>query len=472
VAEDWYFEGAWDGNFEEGGFPEATAVVGTGGRITPEGPVFTAPTDMYQHLTSIRRGDNLYLSNSLVFTFVLAGDKPDIDYPYAIFDILQASRWGLRKPETRIRTYSKSRITLHKFGNVRIGPGLETIWEPREDPPPPLDYESYTRSLTDALRKLFENGSASARRRPLTPLTTISAGYDSAAVSALAARAGCSEAVTITLGQDDDRDNGRDIAGYLNLEVKEIQKLEYLRMPGFPEAEFCAAGGLRQNVMFISMEDDLAGRILLLGRPGDSVWEGNELFNFSGIFSPLNTNLGSTPFCEFRLRLGFVCWSVPYFAYAHISRLFEISSSREMRPWHVPGDYNRPIPRRILESAGVPREMFGQEKMANAHVSLEDPPQINRNSREEFFRFYRTTEIPKWFPAKPLRRPADVFYLFLDMLFFATKRLPGKDKRPFKLLAPFLMLSDRRRVDWRYKLKYLYLFHWGFEKIRERYVFR
>jgi hypothetical protein len=36
-----------------------------------------------------------------------------------------------------------------------------------------------------------------------------------------------------------------------------------------------------------------------------------------------------------------------------------------MKPWDVPGDYSRPICRRIVEEAGVPREMFGIEKLAS-----------------------------------------------------------------------------------------------------------
>jgi hypothetical protein len=37
-----------------------------------------------------------------------------------------------------------------------------------------------------------------------------------------------------------------------------------------------------------------------------------------------------------------------------------------MRPWDVPGDYSRPICRRIAETAGVPREVFGIKKRAGS----------------------------------------------------------------------------------------------------------
>jgi hypothetical protein len=35
-----------------------------------------------------------------------------------------------------------------------------------------------------------------------------------------------------------------------------------------------------------------------------------------------------------------------------------------MAPWSVGGSYDRPIPRRIVESAGIPRRLVGQRKRA------------------------------------------------------------------------------------------------------------
>jgi hypothetical protein len=35
-----------------------------------------------------------------------------------------------------------------------------------------------------------------------------------------------------------------------------------------------------------------------------------------------------------------------------------------MKPWRIGGDYDRPVPRRLVESAGVPRELYGQNKKA------------------------------------------------------------------------------------------------------------
>jgi hypothetical protein len=51
-----------------------------------------------------------------------------------------------------------------------------------------------------------------------------------------------------------------------------------------------------------------------------------------------------------------------------------------MRGWDVGGDYSRPIPRRIVESAGVPREAFGVSKRVTAVAFNEflAPPALAR----------------------------------------------------------------------------------------------
>jgi hypothetical protein len=42
----------------------------------------------------------------------------------------------------------------------------------------------------------------------------------------------------------------------------------------------------------------------------------------------------------------------------------EISKSPDMAPWNVPGKYSKPICRRVVEEAGIPRNLFGVSKKA------------------------------------------------------------------------------------------------------------
>jgi hypothetical protein len=60
-----------------------------------------------------------------------------------------------------------------------------------------------------------------------------------------------------------------------------------------------------------------------------------------------------------------------------------------MAPWRLSNRYDRPIPRRLAEEAGVPRELFGQVKVGSTVEFV--PPQIPQDPvlRAEYFEFLR-----------------------------------------------------------------------------------
>mgnify|MGYP003408922933 CR=1 FL=1 len=49
-----------------------------------------------------------------------------------------------------------------------------------------------------------------------------------------------------------------------------------------------------------------------------------------------------------------------------VAAINRVSRSDEMKPWQLGNDYDRPIPRRLLEERGVPRDAFGFGKKAVA----------------------------------------------------------------------------------------------------------
>ena len=71
---------------------------------------------------------------------------------------------------------------------------------------------------------------------------------------------------------------------------------------------------------------------------------------------------GGRALSEPRLHVGFVHLPVPYLTARYFPEIQAISNSADMAPWSVGGSYDRPIPRRIAEEAGVPREVLGQAK--------------------------------------------------------------------------------------------------------------
>jgi hypothetical protein len=68
---------------------------------------------------------------------------------------------------------------------------------------------------------------------------------------------------------------------------------------------------------------------------------------------------------EFRKRVGFINLPVPFIGCVNHFSIHKISNSSEMSKWATFDKYyDRPIPRRILEEAGVPGHLFGQKKIA------------------------------------------------------------------------------------------------------------
>ena len=90
---------------------------------------------------------------------------------------------------------------------------------------------------------------------------------------------------------------------------------------------------------------------------------------------------------EVRLHIGYVHAPAPYIGARRRKRLFDLANSKDMRPWSIGGNYDRPIPRRIAEDAGIPRDIFGQSKLATVVEFM--PPYIpyGKALRREFFHF-------------------------------------------------------------------------------------
>jgi hypothetical protein len=200
----------------------------------------------------------------------------------------------------------------------------------------------------------------------------ISQGYDSTAVAALARSVGCREAVTF-LRSDSGRgyvdDSGEAIARCLGLTVTTYERNDSLRLPGFREEEFYLEPWGVDRTMAV-MEDQLVGALLLSGRSAEVVWSrgGARHWGLRDFQHPVNR----TPGCalgELRLRTGFLHFAPATIAAAvHAQRIHGWNEAPEMRPWSIGGDYDKPIARRILEEAGVPRHLFGQEKKGGPDV--------------------------------------------------------------------------------------------------------
>jgi hypothetical protein len=98
---------------------------------------------------------------------------------------------------------------------------------------------------------------------------------------------------------------------------------------------------------------------------------------------------------EFRLRVDFVHVPAPFIGARRFPKILEIANSEAMKPWSVGTDYDRPVARRIVEDAGVPRAAFGQQKRATtALLHVRRDGAWTAPTREAVLRYARRHNVP------------------------------------------------------------------------------
>jgi len=464
---DWFVEGAWNGAFCEGRFDRAHTLAGTGGRIGDSGLVFYTSSSFAHSLFSLRLGAERLVSNSLAFVLVQAGDDLDPTYPHYVEDLAEFRRRGLRRREKTLRTRLGNRISLHHFSDVAVLPDLSVRELEKTDCAAPRDFAEYDRLLGDTLAAVIENASDREREHRYRPLAMISRGYDSSAAAALAARAGCREALTFAkLGPDhpEPSDGGAHIAASFGMETREYSRLAFQRLPGIVDDEFCAcpAGGALPMVV---AEEQIESSLLIGGLLGDAVWSKDRREHppqLRRLRRKLVRTLIDTAVPEFRMRVGFLAISVPCIGVRHHLRIWEITTSQEMQPWSVGGSYDRPIPRRIAEQAGVPREWFGRKKAAGVY-HLFDRDGLTPAGQEDFAKFCERVR-------RPVPLAERLGFAGMRALYASNAAVVKQLNKLGDRLAWKTVFSPALHGRYRFAVHPLrFTFHWGVDRMKRRY---
>lgn len=465
---DFFCEGAWDGDFERGELETAVSLLGSGARLRGEEVLFATPSHILERLYSVRLREELLISNSLAFLLAQAGDDVDPAYKHYQHDLRSVMR-GIGRGRAWIPTRGRRRVRLYEYANLVVGRDLALRALPKRRPAPYTSYDEYVARTKAMCASLHANATAASRAVQFTPLTTISSGYDSPACAVFAQHIGCTTAVTLTQARaafDSEDDSGRAIGDILGLEVLEFARDAYLQMNDCPEAEFLASGTGGEEVVFGAFERVLPRTMLFTGYLGDSAWEARpiKLFTDLRMAYPGGLSLG-----EFRLRVGFIHLPLPVLGYINRPSLQAIAASPEMAPWSVASDYDRPIPRRLVEERGVPRHLFGQRKKAVTQplVDLEwkDTVMATR-SHDDFVSFARPT--PE-FAGLGQR----LLFIVLGALHWVNVRVNWR----IDTLARTLGTTIRTRyvISERYHRRpgiQSLMFHWGMHKVLPRYAAR
>ena len=287
-------------------------------------------------------------------------------------------------------------------------------------PPPFPTFKTYTDYLRETLRLAFENASDKGYR----PLATCSSGYDSACATALAAGLGCGEAITLKTARRGDNDSGKLVAEVMGMRVHEFERLE--TVSDFESvAEFLVTGTGGEDYCYRNFAPILPHRVLLTGFRGDKCWDANNLPDT--VFG--HADLSGCSLQEFRLWNDFIHIPVPTIGARRQPEIVAISSTAEMSSYRLHTDYDRPLPRRIVEDAGVSRTLFGQKKKAASILLFFRPKLFSPRARQEC-----TAAVPRrWSLASKYGAAALVWEMrcfSYRMACFLTKRMPDTLRLP------------------------------------------
>lgn len=355
TADQWCCEAAWAGDFAAGDFDQTDIVVGSGIRVRDDRVVFVSAGSTVDRLQSLSLGDRVWVSNSLVALLAATGQSLDPayrEYPADFFSIVK----GLDRYVRRIPCLT-GEVDLTYFDNLSWdGATLRVVEKPNGDRPL-ATFADYLGFLNSSLARLVENSRDPHRRVRYTLLGTLSAGYDSPFATALMRPLGLEEVLCFRR-PGTDQDDGTTVAPYLGV-TPIVVPLDSWRSLEVPEVPFIAGDSIGEEVHYRSAEGALQRRLLVTGYHGDKVWDKDNPYTNSTL---VRGDMSGTALTEYRLWAGFIHCPIAFFGARQAAAIKAISNSAEMRPWDVGGRYSRPICRRVVEQAGVPRGAFGMRK--------------------------------------------------------------------------------------------------------------
>ncbi len=391
------YEGTWVGAPGAAGILTSATTFGSGVLIDAAGSLRVIPPSHLLESVYLTRVDGgLCASNSLAGVLAASGLEldPEVDYPAHFAQACDGIfRYSVPTLGAPIRVLLFDGLSIDPDGSMR------DVAKPREEPF--LSFADYRSRLKGALESAMANAPA------FEPVATISSGYDSATVATLAVELGGRRAVTIAEGKPvrgSDRldDSGEFVGRTLGMDVTAYPRLSYTARDDLVEADFLATGMTGEDVILSAAELELGHRMLLTGYFGDGMW----WLNWPKRALMWRLEQAGLSHTEFRLRVGYIHVPLPWFGAAEMGSVEAINRDPGMLPWVLGMDNDRPIPRRILEEAGIPRGRFADAKRApSAQIHSHGPDALSFAARSSLADFaaaeggrvaFRRRSFPRW----------------------------------------------------------------------------
>ncbi len=372
-----FVEGVWDGPFSAIDFDRSACVFGSGAVIRGDSIVFvsSASTTDYLYWCAGPDGACMAVANSLPLLLMSLDDE--LDPQVKNYDQINNSILsGLNNYTPQIPTCRGSVNRLVHW-NLSIASGRAKL-EDKPLPPPFAEFNDYASYLAQACVRLAKNARDPLRVRPMEIFSTQSRGYDSTAANAVAKNMGIDLVFTVSKSKgkgyfaDEDQhhelnDDGSEICQVLGLPCVPIER-RALEKNSAMEYLFYACMQETGDFNLLQIGEYVTRPTVLMTGCLGELWYGENYYKeHPGLINPdlMRGDLGNHGLTEVRLQAGYVQLAFPYIGARRRADIFSITQSAEMAPWRLHTDYDRPIPRRLAEQAGVPRALFGQVKMAS-----------------------------------------------------------------------------------------------------------
>ncbi|MDZ7829168.1 MAG: hypothetical protein U5K33_06675 [Halofilum sp. (in: g-proteobacteria)] len=452
VRADWFFEGAWDGAFAAGGFDTTDIVAGTGARVRDDGIRFVSYGNTLNRLHYRDSDGGAIVSNSLPCLLAATGLRPRIGYTRYQRDLFSIVR-GLKRYRRQL-PLDDGHVSLLYYENLLWDGQAATV---ENKPRPDRDfttYADYRAFLDGALERLLSNAEDADRGLRYRPLGTLSGGYDSPAVMALARGHGCTEALHLEPARRTVDSAAPEIAAHLGVTLHRVPVDAWRERGGRPEPLYIAGVPDAEDIRFESAGDALHGRLLIMGAWGDVCWNPHHEGNPDDFTRTDTQGLSLT---EARLWRSYQVLAVPMLAGLQVRDIQALGRSPEMRPWRIGGAYDRPVPRRMTEEAGVPRGAFAQSKIGQSPAMQSGLRFLEGESVEQFTQWLHANAdaLPRFLGLKP--DPAhDAFFFRLG--------------RPLRLTAARLPWAWRLNRTWKtHAPSRRFAFQWALETVASHY---
>ncbi len=450
LLEDSYCEAVWNGKFPDGGLDQTDIVFGSGGRLVADSVMFVSASNTVDRLQWHEGENNYTISNSLAGLMAAVGGEvsPGWEGGFGFFETII---YGFDQYKKELQT-SVGCIHLTYFRNV-VWDGNSIREVDKKIPQRAFrEFADYYGFLTETLTALGDNLTDKARQYPLTPLASISTGYDSPTVAAMARFSGLKETISIARGRGNVDDDGSEISRQLGLKPLVAKREEVMESTALLPL-FIASDGKGEDLYFSACANTLENRALFTGYGGSRLWESKDR-QCAQFKRGDQSGLSHT---EARLHIGYIHCPIAFLGGTQETEIRAIGRTSEMQPWRIGSDYDRPISRRILEEAGVPRGLFGVEKKASSVLLFDRRTFLPPGLREDF---------DEWMSQHKIQTRTTIQDIAGRLLRCLHQMNPTETWPLMRRLS-----SEGRLQKLAYKEpRFRYLFPWALHKAAQRYI--